>query len=165
MKKMITVFILLAVASLCTMACAAEPELTIENERFENGGIVYEVSANEPLAGTLICAVYDADGVLSGVAIEESPSPQTAWTIHVNTTLNKGKSKMFFWNSIESMQPWVKSVSSNWDRISRQSVHRGYPHFRRDKRSLLRGLRAANLPCQQRILQRRQAQRPSADLV
>ena len=116
MKKMITIFMLLVIASLCTIACGEEPKLTIENERFENGGIVYEISANEPLAGTLICAVYDADGILSGVAIEESPSPQTAWTIHIGTTLDKGKSKMFFWNPVEGMQPWTKSVSSGWDK-------------------------------------------------
>ena len=78
MKKILIVFMLIVVASLCTMACAAEPELTIQNERFENGGIVYEVSLGEPLAGTLICAVYDDSGVLSNVSMEESASPQTS---------------------------------------------------------------------------------------
>ena len=87
---------LMVIASLCTMACAAEPELTIQNERFENGGIVYEISANEPLSGILVCAVYNSNGVLSNVALEENPSPQTSWTIRIDTALDKGKSKMFF---------------------------------------------------------------------
>lgn len=116
MKKILAVFMLMVVASLCTMGCAAEPELTIQNERFENGGIVYEVSPGEPLAGTLICAVYDDNGVLSNVSIEESASPQTSWTIRIDTALDKGKSKMFFWNSVKDMQPWAKSVSSDWDK-------------------------------------------------
>lgn len=123
MKKFITVLILFAVASLCTMTCAAEPELRIENERFENSGIVYEVSSNEPLAGALICAVYDASGVLSNVAIEENPSAQTKWTIRIDTQFEKGKSKMFFWNSIENMQPWAKSVSSDWDKNKPVSLY------------------------------------------
>ena len=116
MKKFIIIFMLFVVASICAMTCTAETELAIDSERFENGGIVYEASLDEPLSGMLICAVYDADGVLSGVAIEESPSPQTVWTIHIDTTLDKGKSKMFFWNSVEDMQPWAKSASSDWDK-------------------------------------------------
>ena len=103
-------------------ACAAEPELSIENERFENGGIIYEISSNEPLAGTLICAVYDDNGVLSNVSVEESNSPQTEWTIHIDTALEKGKNKMFFWNSMAGMQPWADSVTSNWDKT--ESVRR-----------------------------------------
>ena len=116
MRQFISIFILFLVASVCTMACATETELTIENERFENGGIVYEISSSNPLAGTLICAVYDTSGALSDVTVEESPSPQTAWTLRVDTTLDKGKSKMFFWDSAEEMLPWAKSVSSDWDK-------------------------------------------------
>ncbi len=116
---------LIVVAALCSMTCTAEPELRIENERFENGGIVYEVLLYEPLSGMLICAVYDADGVLSNVAIEESALPKTSWTIRIDTMLDKGKSKMFFWNSAEDMQPWAKSASSDWDRSKPVSLYTG----------------------------------------
>ena len=125
MKKIITVFMLIVVAALCSMTCTAEPELRIENERFENSGVVYEVLLYEPLSGMLICAVYDADGVLSNVAIEESALPKTLWTIRIDTMLDKGKSKMFFWNSAEDMQPWAKSASSDWDQSKPVSLYTG----------------------------------------
>lgn len=123
MKKTIRFFMLFIVASLCTIACAEELALTIGGKRLEGGSIVYDISSNKPLAGALICAVYDESGILSDVSIEESPSAQTEWTIRIDTPLKKGKSKMFFWNSAEDMQPWAKSVSSNWDKSELISLY------------------------------------------
>lgn len=100
-------------ASLLT-ACAAEPELTIENESLTDTALSYTVSSNEPLAGTLICAVYDENGVLCGISMEENKNKRQEWTVNIEAEFEKGMSKIFFWNSLNGMTPWVKSISSVW---------------------------------------------------
>lgn len=131
MKKwMIAIGIVVFLCSVSVFSVFAdEPEITIQNERMQGGIITYTVASNEPLAGVLICSVYDTNGILCGVSVEESPEEKTTWTIDVNTDLKKGMSKLFFWNSMDDMKPWVNGVSSNWDKNAAQI---NYPHLTTD---------------------------------
>lgn len=97
-------------------ACAAEPKIQIENEAIRGNTITYNISSNEPLSGALICAAYDENGILSGVSTVKNETAQQEWTININVDFEKGMSKVFFWNSIDSMKPWVKPVSSKWNK-------------------------------------------------
>ena len=119
MKNLIIAIIIFVCAAAFTTACAAESELKIESERFGINEIIYDVSSNEPLSGTLICAVYDSNGMLSNVSVEENQVPQTQWTIHIATELERGKSKIFFWNQKDETQPWTHSAASDWDKNKR----------------------------------------------
>lgn len=71
-------------------ACAVEPELSIENESLTDNTLSYTVSSNRPLTGTLICAVYDASGVLASVSLEEYKNPRQQWTVNVTAGFEKG---------------------------------------------------------------------------
>lgn len=103
-------------AAAAPAAAAAQAELVIEKESFGENGITYEVQTDTPLAGTLICAVYDDGGRLRGVSLEESAEAHTEWTVSVNADFESGMSKMFFWDSGGNMVPWIRSVSREWHR-------------------------------------------------
>ena len=107
-------------------ACAVEPELSIENESLTDNTLSYTVSSNRPLTGTLICAVYDASGVLASVSLEEYKNPRQQWTVNVTAGFEKGMSRIFFWNSVDGMEPWAKSAISKWDKTN-QKAH--YEHL------------------------------------
>ncbi len=95
---------------------AAEPAIKIEEQRLQAGTIAYTVTSNVPLAGVMICAVYDSSGILDNVAVTKSADAQNRWQLSVSTQLERGKSKLFFWNSMDNMQPWVNSAASEWDK-------------------------------------------------
>ena len=116
MKKLLTsiIFMTVACAAALLIAYAAEPEIQIDNETINGNTITYDISSNEPLSGVLICAVYNENGVLSSVSLEKNETAQQEWIIDVNADFEKGMSKMFFWNSVDGMQPWVEPVKSEW---------------------------------------------------
>ncbi|MGN0106898.1 MAG: alpha/beta hydrolase [Hominilimicola sp.] len=95
-------------------ACAAEPKLTIENVSLMENTLTYTVSSDIPLSGALICAIYDDTGVLRSVSVEENQTEQKEWIIEAAAEFEKGMSKIFFWNSLDEMTPWVSSASSEW---------------------------------------------------
>lgn len=103
-------------AAVTLTACASEPEIDIINEEINKNTITYTLSSSEPLSGALICAVYDENGILSGVSASKNEMPQQEWTININADFEKGMSKMFFWDSMDDMKPWVKPVSSEWSK-------------------------------------------------
>lgn len=125
-KKLYTLVLTLGIlaAILCT-ACAAEPELTIKSESLTDKTLSYTVSSTEPLAGTLICAVYDENGMLCGISIEENKNARQEWTISVRAEFEKGMSKLFFWNSLNGMTPWVNSIASEWSKGNKFDAYTG----------------------------------------
>lgn len=125
MKKLLTSIILMTAAFAATLltACAAEPSIKIENEAINGNTITYDISANEPLSGALICAVYDKNGILSGVSVEKNETVQQEWTIDIAADFEKGMSKIFFWNSMDGMQPWVESVKSEWTKSNNVKLY------------------------------------------
>lgn len=102
-----------------------EAELSIDSEKITGNEITYTVSSNRPFAGTLICALYNDKGVLNNLIFEKNETQNQKWTITANTELDKGMTKMFFWNSLDGRQPQAKAVLSNWDK-NKQTVNAYY---------------------------------------
>lgn len=110
-------------AAVMLTACAAVPEIRIDNETINGNTITYDISSNEPLSGALICAVYDENGVLSSVSVEKNETARQEWTINANADFEKGMSKMFFWNSVDGMQPWTEPVKSEWSKNEQVTLY------------------------------------------
>ncbi len=115
-KLYVLVLVTAILTALNITVCAAKAELKIENEKINNNMITYTVSSSEPLSGALICAVYDDDGLLSGVNTKKYETSSQVLEISINADFEKGMSKIFFWNSLDGMQPWAKSVTSEWNK-------------------------------------------------
>ncbi len=115
MKRLIAGMVVCILAALLPSACAAEPTLRIAEETWQNDTVTYTVTSSEPLSGMLICAVYDVNGALQGVAVEKSEDAQAEWTVDVTTDLERGKSKMFFWNATSGTPSWINGNTSDWD--------------------------------------------------
>lgn len=122
MKKLLSLLLILTLSvSTCLTGFAAKPMLKIDSEQVKYGSIKYSISSNEPLSGALICAVYDNNGVLTGVTIKNHISDESKWTIEPNISYEKGMTKIMFWNSLDDMKPWTEAVSSNWEKSDNQT--------------------------------------------
>lgn len=123
MKKRMIIRVMLVLAVAFLTGNTLEPELKIDNEAFHQDTITYDISSSKPLTGALLCAVYNEIGTLEGVSIEKNETPQTKWTVSVKADFEKGMSKMFFWNSVDTAMPWTNSISSKWNKNYVKSQH------------------------------------------
>ena len=92
----------------------AQSAITVENSDITETELTYNLSI--PQSGTLISALYGADGELIKVESEAVSSGSKAKSISLDTEDETGKVKFMLWNSVSGMTPVSDSADQTWDK-------------------------------------------------